>query len=480
MSAPTKNHYERLGISYYASEADVRRGCESALRKLDQQSGGQFDGFALDAAQSDLPAPPDPPVPPDPRRAALAEERKKIMLAYAVLRDDAQRKRYNASLAEAATKAREAVAETQALAELMAKSVVVTGASTFADAPTGRPATPAVATTSKPEAIDLRESMLQRRAAGELINPMKGVLDDEREYAHLGVRFTAMMIDTAMVMLLGFVFVLLRQVFGGSRSPVLDAFSGVTSAALMLLATTYYMCCEAGKYRSTWGKRWMGLIVMRMDGDEPVGKFRAFFRYLLRQVSAYVFGLGYVMAFFSDRKQALHDRLTDSVVLSIKPPPSYWLGLGLGLCAVIALTFSVLTWKAARAVASPLKTVAAELRHDERTDANRATPMRTEVAAAHAAAMSFQRVLTDYRSTYNRWPSRAEGSDLVAKAARSSALIELDPRLFDDATFSLSLGPTQNGTARMLFIRDAFGASDWTCVPMNIDEDQLTSACGGE
>ena len=501
MSVPKKDYYDWLGVSFYASEADIRLGCESALRKIDAQ---------IETSVPDTDA-PDDGATTDPHRTALAEQRKKIMQAFMVLKDDARRKRYNASLAEDATKLRAAEADAKELAVLTTAAAAqrpphatpqkpsaqraprdspyenqwsrpsaVAATTQVATSSHNAPATPAA---TKPEPIDLRASMQARRASGDLINPMWGVRVDERQYAHLGVRFTAMIIDTWFVMLLGFVFVVIHHLFTGSRSPVFDAFSGVTGTVLLAFAATYYVRCESGKYRSTWGKRWMGLCVMRTDGYESVGKVRAFLRYLLRQLSAYILGIGYVMAFFSERKQALHDRLTDSVVLTVKPAPTYWLPLGVGLSIALTLVFAGLTWKAAKATVDPMREVGIELRRAQHTDPNRATPMRAEVDRAYAAAMNLQRTLDEYHRAYKRWPGRAEAPELFAKSTQSmqgSVLSEYDPRLFSDGIFTLSLGATAGGNAHMVFVRDPFAGAEWVCTPINIDGGQLIKQCAGE
>ena len=504
MSVPKKNYYDWLGISFYASEADIRRSCESALRKIDVQieANASKCDTSVDGATS------------DPRQIALADQRKKIMQAYMVLKDDTRRKRYNASLAEEATKQRDADTDAKEIAALISASAAprtpqrasqtVPDQREPNDAPyenqwsrpsvtaasnqvlTNSPKALATPAAANPEQIDLLASMQARRASGQLVNTMGGVRDDEREYAHLGVRFTAMMIDTGFVMLLGLIFVVIRHLLTGSKSPVFDAFSGVTRTALLAFAATYYVRCESGRYQSTWGKRWMGLSVMRTDGYESVGKIRAFLRYLLRQLSAYILGMGYIMAFFSERKQALHDLLTDSVVLTVKPPPTYWVSLGVGLTVAIAVAFGGLTWRVAKAAVDPMREIAVELRRDQRIDPNRATPVRAEVERAYAAAMSLQRALIEYHGAQKRWPIRAEARDLFARSAQTAqggALNDYDPRLFSDGAFTVSPGATESGTAYMVFLRDPFAstaAAEWSCAPINIDDEQLIKQCSNE
>ena len=58
----------------------------------------------------------------------------------------------------------------------------------------------------------------------------------------------------------------------------------------------------------------MGLYVADLRGD-PIGFLRAFFRNALKVLSSLLIGVGWMMAGFGPRKQALHDLLAGTLVL---------------------------------------------------------------------------------------------------------------------------------------------------------------------
>lgn len=70
----------------------------------------------------------------------------------------------------------------------------------------------------------------------------------------------------------------------------------------------------ASPLRASPGKRLFGLMVLREDGSR-VGPVRALGRTLLMVLSALPLGFGYLMAFWTKRKQTLHDSIADTVVV---------------------------------------------------------------------------------------------------------------------------------------------------------------------
>ena len=71
---------------------------------------------------------------------------------------------------------------------------------------------------------------------------------------------------------------------------------------------------ECSPAQATVGKRWMGLKVTDERG-ERMGFLRASGRYAAKYLSALPCFLGFIMALFSSRGRALHDRLTDTRVV---------------------------------------------------------------------------------------------------------------------------------------------------------------------
>jgi uncharacterized RDD family membrane protein YckC len=79
-------------------------------------------------------------------------------------------------------------------------------------------------------------------------------------------------------------------------------------------AWLYFAIMESGSKQATYGKRIMGLCVTDMAGQR-IGFGRATARFFGKIVSAIPFDLGFVMAGFTDRKQALHDMMAGTLVV---------------------------------------------------------------------------------------------------------------------------------------------------------------------
>ena len=82
----------------------------------------------------------------------------------------------------------------------------------------------------------------------------------------------------------------------------------------LLLLLFYAPLMEGSRLHATVGKLALALQVQRKDGTE-VGFIRAFLRNLAEALCLLSFALGYLVALFTTRRQALHDLLTDTVVV---------------------------------------------------------------------------------------------------------------------------------------------------------------------
>jgi uncharacterized RDD family membrane protein YckC len=76
----------------------------------------------------------------------------------------------------------------------------------------------------------------------------------------------------------------------------------------------YVAGLESSQAQATVGKRWMGIKVTDAHG-ERLGFLHATGRYALKYLSALPCFLGFIMALFSSRGMALHDRLADTRVV---------------------------------------------------------------------------------------------------------------------------------------------------------------------
>ena len=89
----------------------------------------------------------------------------------------------------------------------------------------------------------------------------------------------------------------------------------VFAAVSMLIQWLYHAYLESGEKQATWGKQALGLYVTDLMG-KPVTFGRASGRFFAKLVTGMIpLGIGYIMAGFTERKQALHDMIASCLVL---------------------------------------------------------------------------------------------------------------------------------------------------------------------
>jgi uncharacterized RDD family membrane protein YckC len=103
---------------------------------------------------------------------------------------------------------------------------------------------------------------------------------------------------------------------GLDASPV--AVERITLAAMLVGGALYSICSELG-WGGSPGKRLLGMRVETLRGRAP-DRQTVLLRHGLRTMSWCLFGLGFLIAPFNERRQALHDLLTETRVLAVGPP----------------------------------------------------------------------------------------------------------------------------------------------------------------
>jgi uncharacterized RDD family membrane protein YckC len=139
-------------------------------------------------------------------------------------------------------------------------------------------------------------------------------------YAGLWRRGAAQIID-------GLVLYLIGAVIGGFLG-FLMAFSGATPMQVMIIAGVISTLCgaiyeigfHASAFQATVGKAALRIKVTDKAGAR-LSVARATGRYLAKFVSFWTLGVAYVMAGFTRRRQALHDKMAGTLVVRAKPTP---------------------------------------------------------------------------------------------------------------------------------------------------------------
>ena len=140
-------------------------------------------------------------------------------------------------------------------------------------------------------------------------------------YAGFWLRGCAFAIDT---FILSFVFAIIASayptqlmIFPDPNTQSLLAFPRVTLTGFILLFAimwVYYAAFETSAWQATPGKRLFRLYVTDLAGGKITLK-RSSIRYFGRKISEVTFLVGYIIAGFTEKKQALHDILAGCLVL---------------------------------------------------------------------------------------------------------------------------------------------------------------------
>ena len=150
-------------------------------------------------------------------------------------------------------------------------------------------------------------------------------------YAGFWMRFAAYLIDNIICSFIaGIVFVPVSLITGISmfslfkndlseEEQVAFAVGIIGMIAIMVLIIIiiqwlYYALQESSVQQATIGKRAMGIIVTDMDGNR-ITFLNATGRHFGKIISGAIMNIGYIIAGFTEKKQALHDIMANCLVI---------------------------------------------------------------------------------------------------------------------------------------------------------------------
>jgi uncharacterized RDD family membrane protein YckC len=137
---------------------------------------------------------------------------------------------------------------------------------------------------------------------------------DSPEYAGFLRRFAAAFLDGIITNLLVIVAVIPVGVIIGLQGLGGDLAEAVGQLTGFLVGWLYFAFMESSSAQGTLGKKLLGMKVIDLTG-QPISFGRASGRYFGKIPSALLLGLGYFMQPFTERKQALHDKLAGCLVI---------------------------------------------------------------------------------------------------------------------------------------------------------------------
>ena len=132
-----------------------------------------------------------------------------------------------------------------------------------------------------------------------------------------GLVLCALLIPLAMMSGLG---AALRNIHPGQEPDPQIILAFVSSLWIFILgglvgAWLYSAYCESSEWQATPGKKILNLVVTDLNGNR-ISFGRASGRFFAKMVSGLIpLGIGYIMAGFTEKKQALHDMIASCLVL---------------------------------------------------------------------------------------------------------------------------------------------------------------------
>jgi uncharacterized RDD family membrane protein YckC len=103
----------------------------------------------------------------------------------------------------------------------------------------------------------------------------------------------------------------------GMLAPIM-AMAGIVSLISTAIWVLYFTIMESSKFQATVGKLAMGIVVTDMNGGRlDFGK--ALVRNLSKIISSIILCIGFIMAGFTEKKQALHDIIAGTLIVKKQP-----------------------------------------------------------------------------------------------------------------------------------------------------------------
>lgn len=186
------------------------------------------------------------------------------------------------------------------------------------------PATPAGVTPSPqgPAQPPVQPPLATPAYAAPVPPPMYVPMTGAARYGGFWIRFVAIIIDAIAVGLVtGPVSLIIGVLLGFAGHAVSMPNEGTQLASALitfgfstLASWIYEAALESSKYQATLGKMALGLKVTDLEGRR-ISFLRATGRHFAKIISGLILLIGFIMAGFTQRKQALHDMIAGTLVV---------------------------------------------------------------------------------------------------------------------------------------------------------------------
>jgi len=150
---------------------------------------------------------------------------------------------------------------------------------------------------------------------------MEAVIDQAQvegqpRYAGIWIRFGAYFIDGILLNILNWVVIFAFGVTDMYAYALIGDISAFAApyGLIFVLNIVYWAALTSSSYQATLGKMALGLKVTSVYG-ERITFINALGRYLSKIISAMLLMIGFIMAGFDSKKQGLHDKMANTLVV---------------------------------------------------------------------------------------------------------------------------------------------------------------------
>lgn len=143
------------------------------------------------------------------------------------------------------------------------------------------------------------------------------------QYGGFWRRFVAYIIDAIVLYIVAIPIFMIAGVgnmmsMDPAAQPEIGAGFWIAYLAVIVINWLYFALLESSGKQATLGKMALGMVVTDLDGNR-ISFGKATGRFFGKLLSGLILLIGYIMAAFTERKQALHDMLAGTLVLKRRP-----------------------------------------------------------------------------------------------------------------------------------------------------------------
>ena len=136
-------------------------------------------------------------------------------------------------------------------------------------------------------------------------------------YAGFWKRTAAYLIDFIIFSVIGYAVVFVIGVMLYTNDPYIDDFTVELFGSLVGIISTwiFYAAFESSLKQATPGKMALGIIVTDLEGNR-ISFGKASGRFFSKIISGLIVCIGFLMVAFTQKKQGLHDKISECLVIN--------------------------------------------------------------------------------------------------------------------------------------------------------------------